>query len=107
MNIDHIALFPKKRNLDVGVLAALLSEDLDAEVHIFVGGQTTVVAVDLTEKNDGRRSRSLGLTGHLQFVPEIQAEILQPRREWEASWLSPSERKQIQRQIGHGDEGAA
>jgi len=68
----------KKRNLDIGVFPAFFGQDLDAEIDVFVSGVSTVIAINLTIENDGGRSRSLGLAGHLQFFGRHGLETHRP-----------------------------
>jgi hypothetical protein len=80
VNVNHTPSRFPVGDFDVGVLAAIFGQDLDAEVNVFVGGQAAVVAVDLTKKNDGGSAGSFGLGGHLQFVRGDRLKAYAPRR---------------------------
>src|SRR5579864_1781541 len=80
MDVDDTALILEKGDLNIGVLAALFGQNLDAEVNVLVSRETAVVAVDLPEKNNGRRSGSFGLAGHLQFLLRDRLKVHCPGR---------------------------
>ncbi len=65
LNFVNVALALYKRDFDVRILAAFLSEDLDPVVAVFA--RFLVVTIYLAVKENGGSAGSVRLAGHLQF----------------------------------------
>jgi hypothetical protein len=65
--MHNILIFLEERYFYVGVLSPLFGENLYPQIIVLMRGEAVVVPVNLPVEDDGRRSRSEGFLGHLQF----------------------------------------
>src|SRR5262249_55413609 len=73
---DFVALLLEERDVDVRVLAALFRQNLDADIVVFVRGETCVIAIHLPVQDDGRGAGRLRVSGHLELVLRYRLEFV-------------------------------